>query len=46
MHIKRFDFERIFIALLPLISVVAALLIGAIILVLLDVNPLDAYKAM
>ena len=46
MQMKRFDFERIFIALLPLISVAAALLIGAIILVLLDVNPLDAYKAM
>ncbi len=43
---KRLSFDRIFIALLPLISVVAALLIGAVILILLDVNPLEAYQAM
>jgi len=46
MQMKRLSFDRIFIALLPLISVVAALLIGAVILILLDVNPLEAYKAM
>ncbi len=43
---KRLSFDRIFVALLPLISVVAALLIGAVILILLDVNPLEAYQAM
>ena len=46
MQMKRLSFDRIFIALLPLISVVAALLIGAVILILLDVNPLEAYQAM
>jgi len=46
MQMKRLSFDRIFVALLPLISVVAALLIGAVILILLDVNPLEAYKAM
>jgi simple sugar transport system permease protein len=46
MQMKRLSFDRVFIALLPLISVVAALLIGAVILLLLDVNPLEAYQAM
>jgi ABC-type uncharacterized transport system permease subunit len=46
MQMKRLSFDRIFIALLPLISVVAALLVGAVILLLLDVNPLEAYEAM
>ena len=46
MQMKRLSFDRVFIALMPLISVVAALLVGAVILLLLDVNPLEAYQAM
>jgi general nucleoside transport system permease protein len=42
---KRF-FSRVFEALLPLIAVPLALLIGAIMLLAMGVNPLDAYSAM
>ncbi len=45
-RLKRFRFERMLDLLLPLIAVVGALIIGAVILVLLDKNPLDAYQAM
>jgi general nucleoside transport system permease protein len=42
---KRF-FNRVFEALLPLAAVPLALLIGAVMLLALRVNPLDAYGAM
>lgn len=38
--------DRLIDVLLPLVAVVAALLVGAVILVLLDVNPVEAYTAM
>jgi simple sugar transport system permease protein len=37
---------RVFDALLPLLAVVGALLVGAIILLLLDTNPLSAYQVL
>ncbi|MEW5959727.1 MAG: ABC transporter permease [Chloroflexota bacterium] len=45
-RVKSFQFERLLDALLPLIAVVAALMVGAVILVLLEVSPLQAYQAM
>ena len=39
-------FERLFDNLLPLVAVLAAFIIGAIILLLQGVNPLEAYQAM
>jgi simple sugar transport system permease protein len=41
-----FHFERLIDALLPLVAVIGALIIGAIVLLLLGVNPLEAYTAM
>ena len=41
-----FQFERLIDNLLPLIAVLGALIIGAIVLILLGVNPLEAYMAM
>ncbi|RLC69788.1 MAG: ABC transporter permease, partial [Chloroflexi bacterium] len=43
---KRFSAAQILDALLPLIAVIGALVIGAIILVLLEANPLEAYRVM
>ncbi len=44
--LKRLRPERVIDALLPLIAVVGALIIGGIILIFLNVNPFEAYKAM
>ena len=38
--------ERLFDSLLPLLAVLAAFIVGAVILFLQGVNPLEAYKAM
>ncbi|WP_420628020.1 ABC transporter permease [Candidatus Leptofilum sp.] len=49
MRIGRLDrqfFERLFAALMPLLAVLVAFLIGAIILLLQGVNPIEAYQAM
>lgn len=43
---KRFPFARVVDNLLPLIAVVGALIVGAVVLILLDVAPTDAYWAM
>lgn len=43
---KRLQVERVIDALLPLIAVIGALLVGAVVLVLLDTNPIEAYTAM
>jgi len=43
---KRFSAAQILDALLPLVAVIGALVIGAIILVLLEANPLEAYRVM
>lgn len=43
---RRFTIAPIFDALLPLLAVIGALLVGAVILVLLGANPIEAYKAM
>lgn len=43
---KKFDFERVIDALLPLLATLAALAVGAIMLILLGANPLQAYAAM
>ncbi len=43
---KRFPLARVVDNLLPLIAVVGALIVGAVVLILLDVNPLEAYWAM
>ena len=44
--LKRLRLERIVDALLPLIAVVGALIVGAIVLLLLDKSPVEAYTAM
>ncbi len=44
--LKKLQLGRVIDALLPVFAVIAALLVGAIILLLLDTNPLEAYKAM
>jgi simple sugar transport system permease protein len=44
--INRHFFERLFDALLPFLAVLAAFIIGAVILLLQGVNPLEAYEAM
>ena len=43
---KRLGFGRVLDALLPLIAVLGALIIGAVVLVLLDKDPVEAYTAM
>lgn len=43
---RRFSAAKILDALLPLIAVIGALVIGAIILILLEANPLEAYRVM
>jgi len=43
---RRFAIAPIVDALLPLLAVVGALLVGAVILALLGANPVEAYKAM
>lgn len=43
---RRYNFYRLLDALVPLLAVVAALAIGAIILLLQDVSPATAYSAM
>jgi simple sugar transport system permease protein len=44
--VKHFQWVRLFNAFLPLLAVVGALLVGAIILLLLDTSPLEAYKVL
>ncbi len=44
--LNRQFFERLFDTLLPLLAVLAAFAIGAVILLLQGVNPLEAYSAM
>lgn len=41
-----FRFEQLLDPLLPLIAVVAALLVGAVVLILLEASPVEAYQAM
>lgn len=43
---NRLHLERILDALLPLLSVFGALLVGAFVLILLDKEPIEAYSAM
>lgn len=43
---KHLQWVRLFNAFLPLLAVASALLVGAIILLLLDTNPLEAYKVL
>jgi ABC-type uncharacterized transport system permease subunit len=45
-RLRFFRFEQLLDPLLPLIAVVAALLVGAVVLILLEVSPLEAYQAM
>jgi len=45
-RLKFFRFEQLLDPLLPLIAVVAALVVGALVLILLEVSPLEAYQAM
>ncbi len=45
-RLNRQSFERLFDSLLPFLAVLGAFLIGAVILLLQGVNPLEAYKAM
>ena len=44
--LKRFQIERALDPFLPLIAVAGALIVGAVVLVLLDANPVEAYTAM
>ena len=44
--LKRLRFERILDALLPLVAVIGALIVGAIVLLLLDTSPVEAYSAL
>jgi simple sugar transport system permease protein len=44
--LKRFQLSQVLDALLPLIAVIGALIVGAIILVLLDTSPFEAYQAL
>jgi simple sugar transport system permease protein len=44
--VKRLHWVQLFDALLPLLAVVGALLVGAVILLLLDTNPLEAYTVL
>ena len=43
---KRVSAARLLDTMLPLIAVIAALIVGSIILLLLDVNPVEAYREM
>ena len=43
---KQISIEQVIDALLPFIAVLLAMIVGAFILLLLDTNPLEAYKAM
>ncbi|MGD2049588.1 MAG: ABC transporter permease, partial [Chloroflexota bacterium] len=43
---RRYNFYRLLDALVPLLAVIAALAVGAIILLLQDVSPATAYSAM
>ncbi len=43
---KRFRFDRLIDLLLPILAVLAAFAVGAVILALQGVNPLEAYQAM
>ena len=43
---RRINFYRLLDALVPFVAVAAALIVGAIILLLQDVSPLEAYEAM
>ncbi|HSF81564.1 MAG TPA: ABC transporter permease [Anaerolineales bacterium] len=44
--LKKLDYERIIDASLPLLATIAALAVGAVMLILLGANPLQAYAAM
>ncbi len=46
MQKKGLRFDKLIDNLLPFIAVIAALIVGAVILVLLDTSPVEAYKAM
>lgn len=43
---KHLSLEQVIDALLPFIAVLLAMIVGAFILILLDTNPIEAYKAM
>jgi simple sugar transport system permease protein len=43
---KRISLDRLFDAMLPLLAVLLAFVVGAVILWLQGVNPLEAYRAM
>ncbi len=45
-YFQREWLSRVFDALLPFFATLAALAIGAVMLLILDVNPIEAYKAM
>ncbi|MBZ0310108.1 MAG: hypothetical protein K8I82_28870, partial [Anaerolineae bacterium] len=38
--------DRLYSFLMPLLAILAALLVAAVMLILLDANPIDAYKAL
>ena len=44
--LKRLQFYKILDALLPFIAALCALIVGAVILILLDTDPVEAYNAM
>jgi simple sugar transport system permease protein len=44
--VKRLQLVRVFDAFLPLLAVAGALIVGAIILLLLDTSPIEAYKVL
>lgn len=46
LHPRRYQVAQVLDALLPLVAVIGALIVGAIVLVLLDKNPLEAYWEM
>ncbi|MFQ5434656.1 MAG: ABC transporter permease [Anaerolineae bacterium] len=43
---KRFQFDRIFDALLPVLATLAALAVGAVMLILMGANPITGYAAL
>ena len=44
--LRVFRLDRLLEPLMPLLAALAALVVGAVVLLLLDVNPIDAYKAL
>lgn len=43
---KILTFDRVFNALLPILAVLASFLVGGIFLLILDINPIEAYSAL